>query len=342
MGHTVTALQRMRERVRQQQPPQGESEVHQSPLSAADECIVTSAEQAPPHEQQETGTTVIHGEDSSLLETEPHCVTSAEVMPMVRPERAVPGWNSPEYTVTRGVPLNPARMEQEKCVGYFTQGVELEPYRVLRTRIMQRIAERGGNSIMITSAYPGEGKSLTAMNLAMACANEFRQTVLLVDGDLKHQRLHSLAGVESPLGLGDFLLDKATISDIMLWPGIEKLTMISGGTTVQNSSELLASPRMEGLMSEMKSRYPDRLLVFDAPSILDSADALVLSLLVDHILVVVQADVTPMPEVSRAVGLLPEGKFLGLVLNRQKTGYASLPVQSPGSGSIHTSYHCAP
>ncbi len=225
-------------------------------------------------------------------------------------------WRAPVYSTSRHVALDPKRLAAGRCVCVEPGAPEAEPYKVLRAQILQRAREHGWNSFMITSAVPGEGKTTTAVNLALIFAKEFNQTMLLVDCDLRRQDVHRLMGYESPAGLTDHLLGTRPLREIIVWPGVEKLSVISGGPTVAESAELLGSPRMRSLVTEMKSRYPDRVILFDAPSLLEGADAIVLAQLVDAVLVVVRAGRTPLPEVRRAVELLPVGKLLGLVMNR--------------------------
>ena len=195
---------------------------------------------------------------------------------------------------------------------------DIEAYKLLRTQIMQKTEHDGGRAVMVTSPLPGEGKTTTAVNLAFTFAREFKQTVLLVDCDFRRQRIHELLGIRSEKGLVNHLLNDEPVSDLIIWPGVEKLTLISGGRTIQESTEVLGSPRMKALVQDMKTRYPDRYIFFDAPAILTSADALALAPQVDHILMVVSAGATPLSEVKRALQLLPAEKVLGLVLNNYK------------------------
>ena len=224
----------------------------------------------------------------------------------------------PTYNVSRGVQLDPEKMVENRCVAFFPDAPELEPYRVLRTRILQAAEKKGGNTVMITSALPREGKTVTAINLALTFSKTYLQTAMLVDCDLRQQRVHEVLGFESGLGLGDYLTDGCPVSDMIIWPGVEKLTLISGGKTVSESSELLGSPAMKALVEDMKNRYLNRYIFFDLPPVLAGADALAFAPLVDHILFVVRADVTPLPEVQKALEMLPKEKVIGLVLNRQK------------------------
>ncbi|NMC75093.1 MAG: AAA family ATPase [Geobacteraceae bacterium] len=229
------------------------------------------------------------------------------------------GWVSPTYSVSRKVTLDPAALRANRCILHRPQdSVEVDAYRVLRTKILHACKERGGNTIMVTSAVSGEGKTLTAVNIAVTLAKEFQQTVLLVDCDLRRQSVHRYLGYESNTGLIDYLLNDTPVPELMTWPGIEKLTVISGGRSISGGSELLGSTRMKELVEDMKTRYPERYIIFDAPPLLAGADALAFVPLVDHVVVVVREGATSADDVNRAMKLVPPGKVLGLVLNGQK------------------------
>ncbi len=236
------------------------------------------------------------------------------------PERTVTrktaGWVSPSYTRSRSIPLSPMLMAENRCTAYFPHLPEVESYRMLRTRILSRTQDKGGNTLMVTSALPDEGKTLTAINLSFTMAREFDSTVLLVDCDLRKQSIHKILGIPGEKGLADYFLDNCPLEDLIVWPGVEKLTLISGGKTVEGSSEILGAPRMKNLVAEMKNRYPERFVIFDVPPVLSTADTLAFGAWIDHIVVVVQAGKTPLPELKRALDMLPQEKILGTVLNR--------------------------
>ncbi len=240
--------------------------------------------------------------------------------PLVDPvDRDRIGWVSPNYTQTRLVALDPETANRNRCIAFRQESAEADAYRVVRARLMQRIRERGGNAVMVTSALPGEGKTLTSINLAMTFAKEFHQTVLLVDCDLRRQRIHQYLGYRGERGLIDYLVNDVPVSELMVCPGVEKMVVISGGRTVGDSSELLGTHRMRELVADMRNRYPDRIVLFDVPPVLSGADVLAFAPLVDHILVTVQAGTTQLPEIRSALAMLPAEKVAGLVLNRQET-----------------------
>jgi protein-tyrosine kinase len=226
------------------------------------------------------------------------------------------GWISFNYTQSRPVAINERICAQNRCVALFPESREMDSYRVLRTQLIHRTSQGTGNTIMITSAVPGEGKTLTAVNLAVALAKDYNQTALLVDCDLRRQSVHKTLGVESDRGLIDYLLNDVPVPELIFWPGIDKLTIMSGGRPFHESSELLGSPRMKDLIADMKSRYSERFVIFDVPPVLAGADALALMPLVDHVIIVVQAEQTSVQNLQRALSLIPAEKVLGLVLNR--------------------------
>ena len=246
----------------------------------------------------------------------PAKLDKADIQTISREDRAKAGWISPVYTMSRKVRLDMKTLANNRCAAVFPCTAETEVYKVLRTRILDCTKKNGSNTIMVTSALPREGKTLTAINLSFAFAKLFEQTVLLVDGDLRQQDIHKYLGYESDRGLIDYLLDRMPLSEIMTWPGIDKMTLISGGRLVRESTELLITSRMWELASEMKDRYPDRYVIFDAPPVLTSADAMNFAQMVDGILVVVQAEKTNVDDVNAAISLLPIEKIIGTVLNK--------------------------
>jgi non-specific protein-tyrosine kinase len=231
-------------------------------------------------------------------------------------EKKKAGWISPHYSQSRTVHLDPGFIAENRCLAYLDEVPETEAYRVLRSQVLQRTRGSDCNTIMVTSALQGEGKTLTAINLAFSLAREFQHTVLLVDGDLRKQSIHKYLGCAGEKGLIDYLVDGSPVPELITWPGIEKMTFISGGRPYQESAEILGSPRMKELISDMKGRYPERYILFDIPPILTAADAHTFAPLVDQIIVVVQAGKTPIDDVKKAIKFLPKEKILGFALNR--------------------------
>jgi len=223
----------------------------------------------------------------------------------------------PVYAQSNRVELDAATLVDHHCVCISPDAPELEHYKVLRTKIQHLTQSRAWRTVMITSPRDAEGKTLTAVNLALTFAMAYNQTVMLVDCDLRRQGIHKMLGYESELGLVDFLLEERNLSEIITWPGIDQMTVISGDRNDLNGAELLGSVRMKALVQEVKARYEDRYVLFDTAPILSGADAMALAQHVDCILMVVEEGKTGMRDAKKALAMLPPEKFLGFVLNRQ-------------------------
>jgi len=198
-------------------------------------------------------------------------------------------------------------------------------FNLLRLQILNKLEEIGGNSLLITSANPGEGKTFTAINLGIHLARELNRTVLLIDADLRNPttRHYDFASdffsIKTDQGLADYLLGQAEMKDILMNPGIDKFTILPAGRSLPNSAEILGSLKMATLVDEMKKRYPDdRIIIFDTPSLL-CADPMVLSRYVDAVLLVVEQEKTTARDLHRATELLKNTKILGTILNKSKS-----------------------
>jgi non-specific protein-tyrosine kinase len=191
---------------------------------------------------------------------------------------------------------------------------------------LNKLSEIKGNSLLITSANPYEGKTFTAINLCVSIAQEFDRTVLLVDCDLKnhskpHKRLGmDFLGLNIEKGLSNYLLNQSDLPDLLLNPGIERLVILPAGRPIPNSAEMLGSAKMDVLVKDIKCRYPeDRIVIFDASSLLASADPLVLTRFVDGILLVVEEERTTINDVKKAMDLLRDKPLIGTVMNKTRS-----------------------
>lgn len=149
----------------------------------------------------------------------------------------------PAYDQAIKVTLNPDTLTKNRCLCYFPGNDFTEHYKVLRTQIQQLAQAKDWRTIMVTSAMPGEGKTLTAINLALTFAKAYSQTVLLVDADLRKQDICARLGFESEVGVGDYLVNDVPFANIVVWPGVEKMTVISGARPCQKVQSSLVRPR---------------------------------------------------------------------------------------------------
>ena len=188
-----------------------------------------------------------------------------------------------------------------------------------------------GHLIMVTSAFPGEGKTFTCINLSLSMAQEKDTTVLLVDADLAKPHITSLFGVQDEYGLLDVL--DGTVPDltsVILDTSIPGLKILPAGRPREHATELLASQRMEEIVSELGQAEKNRIVLFDSPPLLLTSEAKVLSSLVGQIAMVIKAGDTPRQAVLEALSALPEGKATNLILNQARiSGHGSYY----GSGS---------
>jgi len=196
------------------------------------------------------------------------------------------------------------------------RGPASRAYRMLRAQVLQRARSRGLRSIGIVSAVAGEGKTLTAINLAMSLAAEPNQNVALVDLDFRHPSIARTLGVTPPRGLDDWLYDGASLSTTLYQlEGLERLQLVPTLMPVAASSEALASDRVRDLIGGLRARHESQLLVVDQPPALLSDDVLTLAPLLDGYLLVITENKTLREDVERVFDLLGRERLIGTVLN---------------------------
>ena len=232
-----------------------------------------------------------------------------------------------KYSATKIQKIDDRVLKRGKVISLFHDIEKVDQIKTLRTQILNKLEELQGNSILVTSANPYEGKTFTAINLGVSIAQELDRTVLLIDCDLKNQSSHhkkfgkDFFGTPMDQGLSNYLLGQADLQDLLMNPGIERLVLLPAGTTLLNSAEMLSSPRMEMLVNEVKCRYPeDRVVIFDSSSLLTSADPLVLTRFVDGILLVVEEEKTTSEDLRKAMELLKDKPLIGTVMNKSLSG----------------------
>jgi non-specific protein-tyrosine kinase len=232
------------------------------------------------------------------------------------------------YSRTRIEPVDRNLLKRNKILSLFKENQTTDQIDILRTQLLAKLSENRGNSMLVTSAHPGEGKTFTAINLGVSIAQQLDRTVMIVDTDLRHpwkyhyDFAHDYWGLNPGKGLADYLLGQAEIEDILVNPGIEKLTIMPAGRPLPNSAELLGSNRMEQFILEVKNRYGlNRICIFDSPALLLYTDPLVFTHLLDGILLVVEAERTTPADLEKVMGLLEGKPLLGTVFNKSKGRY---------------------
>jgi Mrp family chromosome partitioning ATPase len=212
--------------------------------------------------------------------------------------------------------VDPVAMERYGVLPQVKDEIAERSYKILRTRVQQRMEASLWHSIAVSAAEAGDGKTLTSINLAIALARDVNCWVFLVDLDLQRPQIAPYLGLQFDKGLSDYLAGQASFDEIVYEPGIERLSVIPNGRGMDQSSELLGSPRMFELSQALATETPRRIVIFDMPPLLLSDDVLRFLPNVDGLLFVVSEGKTPRVTLERARDAIPEKKLLGVVLNR--------------------------
>jgi protein-tyrosine kinase len=199
-----------------------------------------------------------------------------------------------------------------------------EEYRVIKRPILKNILEGGvpnGRRIMVTSSLPGEGKSFTAINLAISIAMELDHTVLLVDADVSKPSILKTMGLKPDLGLMDVLSEQdLDLASALLKSDIPKLSILPAGMPHERATELLASEAMNRLVDDLSSRYADRVIIFDSPPLIPTTEARVLATHMGQVVMVVEAGRTTNGALRQALSTIEACPIKLMVLNKAREG----------------------
>jgi protein-tyrosine kinase len=217
----------------------------------------------------------------------------------------------------RVVPVDRAALRERRVVMPNEPSPAAHAYRMLRTQLLRQARNNHLRMIGVVSCADGEGKTLTAVNLALSTAAEPNQTVLLVDLDLRRPSVATLLGLNVASGLDSwFESGDVAVADLFVrLEGIERLRVLPALAPVAGSSEALAGARTHELLTELKTRYTDRMVILDLPPVLLTDDVLTIAPLLDGVLIVVSEGRTRREDVARVRELLSSVRILGTVLN---------------------------
>ena len=198
-----------------------------------------------------------------------------------------------------------------------------EEYRRIKRPILKNAFESSAgtpnsNIMLVTSSVPNEGKTFTALNLAMSISMERDKTVLLVDGDLQVAGLTNEFNLKGAAGLTEMLNHEGVeLADIIHRTNIDNLKIIPAGDRKSHSAELLASNDMQLLLSDLSNKYPDRIIIFDSPPLLARSESSSLAKVLGQVVVVVEAEQTLQSTVKEALEQLEDCEIVNLVLNKR-------------------------
>jgi protein-tyrosine kinase len=236
--------------------------------------------------------------------------------------------------VASGVDIDFAMLEQKGFVSTNSQRQLInEEYRAIKRKLLNNAfgplskSLNNSNIIMVTSCRPGEGKTFTAINLALSIALEKDKTVLLVDADVLRPNVMKTLELESKQGLMEFLLgEKEDISEVMCKTNLDNLRIIPAGKSHHLSTELLASEKMFEAVEEFANRYTDRVVIVDTPPLLGINETAILANLAGQALIVTEESKTKLVDVEQAVKQLNPEMAIGFIVNKSER------VDSKGSG----------
>ncbi|MEP7246190.1 MAG: CpsD/CapB family tyrosine-protein kinase [Gammaproteobacteria bacterium] len=237
---------------------------------------------------------------------------------VARAERATIREEFPQSLVpVARLPVDRATLRERRIVFSDDVGPAASAYRMLRTQVLQRARTHGLTAIGVISAINGEGKTLTAINLAMSLAAEPNQSVLLMDLDLRRPTVASTLGLNVERGLETWFAQGGAPEKFCYGlEGVERLLILPTLTPVVGSSEALANVGTRKLLGELKTRDPGQLLIIDLPPVLLSDDVLTMAPLLDGVVLVAAEGGTRREDIVRVLELLASTRVLGTVLNR--------------------------
>jgi len=182
----------------------------------------------------------------------------------------------------------------------------------------KRVARvENGNLIMVTSALAGEGKTFTSLNLVISMSQEQDLTVLLVDADVAKPHVSNVFGVSEMPGLLDVLEgDVDQVESLIVPTNLEGLSILPAGAPRRNATELLSGSRMDNLVQQLATRFPQRVVIFDTPPLLETSESKVLTSMAGQVVLVVRAEYTSQGAVADALHILGEDKATNLILNQ--------------------------
>jgi len=222
------------------------------------------------------------------------------------------------YSKTKVIPCDPDDLREQRVILSKTRDALERSYSTIRTHMLQRMRTNQWKTVGITSPMSGNGKTITAINLAISLARDVNQTVLLADLDLIHPNLGSYFAPPEHPGLSEYLTGEAELADILIHPSIERLVILPGSHSFLHSAEILSSPRMIQLVQEIRDRYKDRVILFDMPPLLACDDVMAFLPNLDAVLLVIEEGKTSQDEIRRAEQLLGADKIIGIVLNKSQ------------------------
>lgn len=231
-----------------------------------------------------------------------------------------------EYRHTRIAPLDAAHLERQRIIGHDKSHPASPAFDLLRTLVLQKMAENGWRTLAISSPTAEAGKTTVAINLAMSIAHQTQKTAMLVDFDLRKPRVAEYLGLPRHISLNEILDGSAELPEALINPGIPRLVVLPTMQPVARPAETLSSAKVDNLIIELRERYDSRIVIFDLPPLLNTDDAIAVLPKIDCLLLVVGEGMSSKAEIEECLRHVPTANLIGVALNKAevaaKTYYA--------------------
>lgn len=246
------------------------------------------------------------------------------------PERSTP--RPPRDPGLRFEPLKQAEISSRACEQYrvLISDSQLREfpaadaaYRLLRSRLANRVKRNDWFSLAVASPSQGDGKSLTAINLAISAAREKQKTIYLLDLDMRNPSVCKFLGITGIRPLPDYFLGQAKPEDVLFQTSFPNLIVAGALGPNDGASELLAGPRFSDLLAHIRLRSPDAFVIVDLPPVTMTDEALLVAPRVDAFLVVVSEGKTERKNLTQALATLGEFTIAGVVVNRSSDSHTA-------------------
>lgn len=245
--------------------------------------------------------------------TASRAVPTEFVSPAAASEREI---EAISYAKTRVVPIQAEHLERHRIVAYNKNSNMSWAFDLLRTQVLKAMEENGWRTLAITSPTPEAGKTVVAINLAMSIAHHTTKSSLLVDFDLRRPKIGNYLGLPMETSLNEVLAGEASLADALVNPGVPRLVVLPARKPVLHSTEVLSSPKVGQLITDLRERYDSRIVIFDLPPLLNTDDAIAVLPKIDCVLMVVANGMNTRKEIEDSLHHLPTANLIGTVLNK--------------------------
>lgn len=222
------------------------------------------------------------------------------------------------YVQTDVVQLDPQHLERHRIVAFNKNHPANWAFDVLRTQVLKKMDENGWRTLAITSPTVESGKTVVSINLAASIAHQTQRTAMLVDFDLRRPKVASYLGLNRHCSLNDVFSGEVSMAEALVNPGLPRLVVLPTARPVPKSSEVLSSNKVAGIISDLRDRYQDRIVIFDLPPVLAADDVIAVLPRIDCVLMVVGSGMSSQKDIEEAMRLMPDTHLLGVVLNKDE------------------------